>query len=509
MLPRSLLPLLIVLLSSFEAGATLENQLADAQLESDDANAALGWSVASAGDVNGDGYDDVIVGAPFYDGGQADEGAVFVFLGSASGVASGDPGTAHASIESNQAGVLFGASVASAGDVNMDGYDDVIVGAPLYSNGQTSEGAAFVFLGSGSGITATNLGGAHATLEGNQAGAGLGSGVAGAGDIDMDGYDDVLAAANIYDAGEADEGAVFAWHGSGSGITGTGPGDADTQLESDQVGAQLGAVAAAGDVNADGYADVIVGSQSYDAGEADEGAAFVFLGSAGGLVGTTPATANAQLESDDAGALLGWAVSGAVDVNGDGYDDVLAGAPLYSNGEAAEGGVFVFLGSASGVADADAGTAHASIESNQAGAQLGRGAAGAGDVGGDGYGDVVVGAFGYTNGETSEGAAWVFLGGASGITGTDPSNAYAQLEPDQMSALLGWSVSSAGDVNGDGGSDVLVGARSYSAGESGEGAGFAYLGPEPVKVPLLGGLLRAALCAWLLVGGALATRRRC
>ena len=79
--------------------------------------------------MNGDGYADVIVGAPRYDAGQTDEGAAFVFLGSASGIASGNPATPHAQLESNQAGACFGVSVAGAGDVNGDGYADVIVGA--------------------------------------------------------------------------------------------------------------------------------------------------------------------------------------------------------------------------------------------------------------------------------------------------------------------------------------------------------------------------------------------
>ena len=91
---------------------------AHAQLESDQSLAALGMSVASAGDVNGDGYADVIVGSSAYDNGQSDEGAAFVFLGSASGVADGNPANAHARLEGNQASARLGSSVASAGDVN-------------------------------------------------------------------------------------------------------------------------------------------------------------------------------------------------------------------------------------------------------------------------------------------------------------------------------------------------------------------------------------------------------
>ena len=105
----------------------------------------------------------------------------------------------------------------------------------------------------------------------------------------------------------------------------------------------------AGDVNGDGYADVIVGADSYDNGETGEGAAFVFLGSSSGLVGTSPATAAAVLESNQAGARLGSSVSDAGDVNGDGYADVIIGMPSYANGEYSEGAAALFLGTSAGI----------------------------------------------------------------------------------------------------------------------------------------------------------------
>jgi hypothetical protein len=132
---------------------------ANAGFESNDPYARLGFSVAGAGDVNGDGYADVIVGAPFYDAGENDEGAAFVFLGSASGSVGSDPTTAHAQIESDQAFASLGWSVAGAGDVNGDGFADVMAGAPRYDAIETSEGAAFVFLGNGNRILDPDKGG--------------------------------------------------------------------------------------------------------------------------------------------------------------------------------------------------------------------------------------------------------------------------------------------------------------------------------------------------------------
>ncbi|CAN0448089.1 unnamed protein product, partial [Phaeothamnion confervicola] len=104
----------------------------------------MGHSVATAGDVNGDGFSDVIVGSYLYDSGSANEGAAFVYHGSASGL-NAVPAT---TLQSDQAEAWFGWSVASAGDVNGDGYADVIVGGIHYDNGQNNEGAAFVFHGS-------------------------------------------------------------------------------------------------------------------------------------------------------------------------------------------------------------------------------------------------------------------------------------------------------------------------------------------------------------------------
>jgi hypothetical protein len=116
---------------------------ADWTAESDQGASHFGNSVGTAGDVNGDGFDDVIVGAPFYDDGQTDEGRAFVYHGSASGLSLTPAWTA----ESDQESSLFGISVGTAGDVNGDGFEDVIVGADGYDNGQSDEGRAFSWYG--------------------------------------------------------------------------------------------------------------------------------------------------------------------------------------------------------------------------------------------------------------------------------------------------------------------------------------------------------------------------
>jgi hypothetical protein len=422
-------------------------------VEGDQQAAYLGESIGSAGDVNGDGYGDVIVGVPGYDNGEDSEGRAHVFHGSASGLSA----AANWTVELNQVAAMLGSSVASAGDVNGDGFSDVIIGVPYYDNGETNEGRAYVYHGSASGLSAS----ASWTAESNQADAAFGTSVASAGDVNGDGYADVIVGANWYDNGQAEEGGVFVYHGGGSGLSAT----AAWTKEPHQVNAHLGgSVASAGDVNGDGYADVIIGSDYYDGGQTDEGRAYVFHGSATGLLANPAWT----VESDVAGARFGYSVASAGDVNGDGYSDLIVGAPWYDAASFQQGRAYLYYGSASTLSSAPAWTA----EGNQNNALLGHSVASVGDVNGDGYADVIVGAHNYDNGESNEGRVFVYHGSAAGPA----ASASWTAEGNQADANFGWSVAAAGDVNGDGFGDIVVGAVAYDNGQSNEGAAFVWLG---------------------------------
>ena len=171
-----------------------------------------GWSVATAGDVNGDGFDDIIIGAPQHDvGATPNVGKVYLYHGGPGGLGNVPAFTASGVIS----GTEFGVSVGAAGDVNNDGYADVIVGAHRDANSDgVDAGQAYVYLGSPTGLTPA----AGWVTSGERAEDGYGVAVAGVGDVNGDGFDDVLVGANQYDAAEtADAGRAYLYTGcSGS-----------------------------------------------------------------------------------------------------------------------------------------------------------------------------------------------------------------------------------------------------------------------------------------------------
>jgi FG-GAP repeat/Secretion system C-terminal sorting domain/FG-GAP-like repeat len=438
----------------FHGSSSGVSATASAMVESNQNNALMGYIVATAGDVNGDGYSDVIVSAPNYTNGQTNEGRAYVYHGSAAGINT----TAAAIMESNQLGAFLGNCVASAGDVNADGYSDVIVGAYSYSNGQASEGVAFVYHGSAAGINITPV----SMMQSNQANAFLGYSVASAGDVNGDGYSDVIVGAHFYDNGQAEEGGAFVYHGSAAGINTT----VAATLECNQVNGHMGySVASAGDVNGDGYSDVVASAYQYDNGQADEGAAFIYHGSVTGINIIPLAT----LECNQAGAYMGWFVNCAGDVNGDGYSDVIVCAYQYDNVQNAEGAAFIYQGSPTGINS----IATVTLETQQVNALV-AGVASAGDVNGDGYSDIIVGSREYDNGQINEGVAFVYHGSAAGLSAS-PVNSISNAN--QTNASFGVSVASAGDINGDGFSDVIIGANAYDDGvNNDEGRAFVYHG---------------------------------
>jgi hypothetical protein len=289
------------------------------------------------------------------------------------------------------------------------------------------------------------------TFESDQGGALLGFAVNTAGDVNADGYDDVIVGSRRYSNTLYREGRVYLFYGSANGLTTTVQWVQDGGNEGAGFG---GAVASAGDVNGDGFDDVIIGASYHSNGQNDEGRAYVYLGSSAGLSTTAVWTQ----EIDVADAWYGYSVNSAGDVNTDGYDDVIVGACLYTNGETQEGAAYVYLGSATG----PSATADWSVEADQAYAQMGCGTpvSGVGDVNGDGYDDVLVGAQNYTNGESGEGQVYLYFGSDTGLSVTPDWT----VESNSIDAAFGWAVDAAGDVDGDGYADFLIGADEHDVG---------------------------------------------
>lgn len=452
--------------------------VANVVLQSNVAEANLGFSIAHAGDLNGDGYSDLLVGAPNWENSAStlDEGAVFVYYGSPTGIGT----TPDIILQPNSATKYMGYDVAGLGDINGDGYSDIITGGWLANYGQSNEGAAWVFLGAATGLTNTP---AH-RLERNQTGAQFAQAVAGPGDINGDGYDDVVVGAYRFDIDLVDDGAIFVYFGGpGASPLGAGPVAQPLNPPPAQTFNTAGisrhcgwAVSAAGDVNGDGYADLIQGDWRDDiGGPAREGTAMVYHGSATGLI-TTPAVI---MQGNVDNVWMGRSVAFAGDVNGDGYADVLIGIEQWTETLSIQGAAHLHLGGPGGIQP----TPFIRYFGNFAGATMGRKLKGAGDLNGDGYSDIVVG----QKVHLYNGSADIFLGGTYLITPAPnmPTTPPQTLHPSALAdAHAGWSVANAGDVNGDGFSDVLAGAPDASNGQPGEGLAFLYLG-QSSGLPLL------------------------
>jgi hypothetical protein len=415
------------------------------------ANDNLGRSVAGVGDFNGDGYGDVIVGAPNNDLGGADAGAAYVYFGGP-----GADAVADLTLVGAAAGDYFGWSVGAAGDVNKDGYDDVIVGAYGNDAGGLAAGRAYVYFGGATPNAVADL-----TMTGAAASDWLGFSVGGAGDVNGDGYDDVIVGAYGNDAGGAAAGRAYVYFGGAS------PNNvADMTLTGAAASDWFGySVAGAGDVNGDGYDDVVVGAYYNDAGGTNAGRAYVYYG------GTAPdATADLTFTGAAAGDFFGRAVAGAGDVDGDGYDDVLVGAYLNDAGGADAGRAYLFYGGASTDLIPDVIYTGAA-----AGNYFGYALTALGDVNGDGYGDVAIGAYRNGAGGTDAGRAYVYYGG-------EAPDAVADITLTGAAAAdaFGVAVGCVGDVNHDGHPDLIVAATGNDAAGTNAGAAYVYdVGPPP------------------------------
>ena len=402
---------------------SLDMASADATWTGSDADDKLGSSLTGAGDLNLDGFDDFLIGAEAADadGDGADEGAMYVVFGPVSGggvtTSVDDAGLVLAGGDENG---RFGLDVAGLGDVNGDGAPDFASGASNHSEhetlNRTANGAVWVFFGG------TNL--------------------------DSSGYDGVDDA-DVWFYGDRN----YDWMG--------------------------GLVAAAGDVNDDGFDDVLLGSTGDDDGGAQSGAYYIMFGSST-MDDATVADADVLLYGDSTNDRVGANAAGVGDLDNDGIDDVLFGTPLVAVNGANAGAAYIALGPLSSGTTAGVSSSDAVIYGGSSGDLAGSSVTAAGDMDADGYMDFYVGATGdNTLGGSGSGSVFLVSGSAtlaSDYDGLDFDTVFAaQIYGASADDNIGGSVAGGGDFDGDGRLDLLVGGA--AAGDQGEGRSYILYGP--------------------------------
>ena len=413
------------------------------------------------GDFNGDGYSDMLVGGPYYGG----RGRIYLYFGKSAAFNNGEDWNVTAKGEVD-ASSTYGYSVAFAGDVNADGFADILAGAPTHVDG----GRVYLYPGSespGSGIT----NGYSQIITAPTSGTAFGVEVAGAGDVDADGFADFLIGA-FEDGGAANPDASgFLYRGGSDGAAADPVGTlvaethlpAETQLsvtESTSGQGRFVAVGGVGDVDGDGYGDFLVASPSANQ---NDGLIRIFHGSAQVAANPLPDLTIYGVTDER----LGTSAAGAGDFNGDGYDDFLSGtnfpgiqkdsAYIFQGGPDMDGQPDLYL-------ENPADLPHWSDEFGDYGIAV----APIGDRNNDGYDDVAVGA------PTTQAAQFPNIGvvtyfyGGAARTGQS-TNWFQGWNRDE---LVGHALASSGDINGDGRDDTIVGAH---LAVTGDGNGRIYL----------------------------------
>ncbi len=363
-------------------------------------------------------------------------------------------------------GNYAGRAVASAGDVDGDGLGDLLVGAPHNDDGGNFAGKAYLLLGASLPASGSySIGDADASFVGESSNDLAGWTVASAGDIDGDGLDDLLIGAYGNSQGAQNAGKTYVFRGATVGNGGEFPlSDADASLIGfGENTCSASALAPAGDVDGDGLGDVLVGAPNDSHNGDQAGKTYLVLGASmlgGGAQSLAYAQASFVGESQYDNS--GWAVASAGDVDGDGLDDLLVGAPEAGANGMSSGAAYLVLGSTASAGGAHTlANVHARLAGESSQDRAGYSVASAGDVDGDGLADVLVGAYRAGGGANAyeAGRSYLVLGTSLATGGEfDLVDADGRFIGERLGDMSGSAVASAGDVDGDGLSDLLVAA---------------------------------------------------